>query len=103
MKINPQSFVGIEQLGQATHQITVFPNPAKSVVTIRYVLSSESSVKICLTDVLGNQIRTFSEDKGQLPGIYDHTETLSGLSAGLYLIKTTINGTDAITKFLIIN
>ncbi len=102
-KINPQSFVGIEQQEDAATEIIVFPNPAKNKVSIRYELQAESLVSIELTDIMGRTIKTMVAGKQQLPGRYDHSESISDLKTGLYFIKTVINGTEHITKFLITN
>ncbi len=101
-KINPQSVVGVEQRADAPAAgITVFPNPAGNNVSIRYELQAESFVSIELTDILGRAVKMISAGKQQLPGRYDHTETVSDLKTGLYFIKASINGTEHVTKFLI--
>lgn len=100
-KINPQSFVGIEQRTEATAGISVFPNPARNKVTIRYELQTGSPVSIELTDIMGRAVKTIATEKQQLPGMYEHSETISDLKTGLYFIKTVINGTEHVTKFLI--
>ncbi len=101
-KINPQSFVGVEQHANAiTTGITVFPNPAKNTVSIRYELQDESVVSIELTDILGRAVKTVVAGKQQLPGRYEHSENVSDLKSGLYFIKLLINGTEFPTKCLI--
>lgn len=102
-RINPQSFVGIAQREDAKEGISVFPNPARNNITIRYTLSAESMVSIELLDLLGRPVKTIAESKQQLPGRYEHAESLSDLSPGLYFIRTVIHGTEQITKLLITN
>lgn len=102
-KINPQSFVGIEQQEDVVTGITVFPNPAKNKVSILYELQTESLVSIELTDILGRAVKTIVAGKQQLPGRYNHSESVSDLKTGLYFIKTVINGTEHTTKLLITN
>lgn len=102
-KINPGTFTGITHPDEKSYDITVFPNPAKNNVSIRYSLISESLVNIAITDVLGRTVKTLASGKQQPAGNHEHPEAVSDLRTGLYFIKVVINGTEHITKFLITN
>lgn len=101
-KIHPMPvLLGLDQRDDMVFDIGVFPNPAQNNVTLRYSLPEESRVSIELTDISGRTVKTIAAEKQQLPGRYHLSETVSDLKTGLYFIKTVINGTEHITKFLI--
>ncbi|MDR2802379.1 MAG: T9SS type A sorting domain-containing protein [Prevotellaceae bacterium] len=68
----------------AVQNVTVFPNPARDVVNIRYETENESDVmpaacRIDLFDMSGRFVRTFTTTNGSF--------SIQGLENGLYLLR----------------
>jgi PKD repeat protein len=71
--------------------VTVSPNPFAGFVQINYSSSNTASVKVELTDVLGQVL--LSQVKNFLPGSQLITVNTSELAAGIYFIKVEANNT----------
>jgi hypothetical protein len=81
--------------------ITIRPNPARSVLNIDYTLPLASDVEISLYDFRGQQI-SIIQNHGRLPaGKYSLSENVSELKAGIYLCRI-ITSDAVLTKKLII-
>ena len=72
--------------------IKVFPNPASGQTTIKYELASNSPVVIELYDLLGNKVNSIL-NTNQQSGSYQLTIDMGDLNSGIYLLKSSLNGT----------
>ncbi|MFT5778671.1 MAG: hypothetical protein ACI837_001627 [Crocinitomicaceae bacterium] len=79
--------------------LTVYPNPASAMVTIRMNVQNESNVQLRLIDMSGKQIS--SVDYGTISVASQVDLNTSNLEAGVYLVELTVNG-ERITKRLVI-
>jgi spore germination protein YaaH len=82
-----QISTGITEQDNAFH-LNVFPNPFKGSATISYEIIQNENVSIELVDVLGKEIKIYSNDD-QAAGNYSlelNTDELS-LNKGIYLVK----------------
>jgi hypothetical protein len=66
-----QRTAGIDNYPDAAGDLTVYPNPFRETVTIRYVLNSPSALQIRITDLNGRLIRVLGNHaQVKSPGIY---------------------------------
>ncbi len=75
------------------YYIKVFPNPFKNNTIIYYTLKSGKNVKITITDLSGNLIKIFNDEK-QIQGTHQLTlnlKTYAHYSSGIYLLNFYIN------------
>lgn len=87
----------LEQL----QNIVIYPNPAKTEVSIAYKIQEESTVKILLTDMSGKTIKSNISTASFPKGDYKYQLSLTGLASGTYiLVVETASYTE--TKKLII-
>jgi hypothetical protein len=101
-KINPTPFIlGVDQLDAIGHELTVFPNPTKNTVTIKYTLQVNGSATIELLDVLGKSVKTVLQNETQLPGEYAIPVNTADLKSGIYFIRVQINGAQNTVKLFI--
>ena len=69
----------------ATVSIVTYPNPVKDELTIKVNGSHNDAGQLQLMDITGKLIRTINTSAG----INMHTVSLSGLQAGIYLLRYT--------------
>jgi hypothetical protein len=107
---NPQSYglggpscsdniAGIASAAGDKYSITAYPNPFDQTITITAQLAAASEIKIELVNVLGQVIA--SDDFGKVSGgQFQRTISTDGLSAGMYLVSISINGTNTVLKLV---
>ncbi|MDR2359593.1 MAG: T9SS type A sorting domain-containing protein [Prevotellaceae bacterium] len=83
----------------ATQNVTVFPNPARDVVNIRYETESEGSVipaacRIDLFDMSGRFVRTVTTTNGSF--------SVLGLENGLYMLRISGNNQTKTTRTILV-
>ena len=83
--------VGIEEVNLSAG-VSVYPNPANDFINVAYGLTNNSVVTVDVINVLGERVMT--EYVGsQAAGNYTSRLDVSNLSAGVYMLNVTINGT----------
>ena len=88
---NVNTVVGIEEVSLSTG-VSVYPNPANDFINVAYGLTNNSVVTVDVINVLGERVMT--EYVGsQAAGNYTSRLDVSNLSAGVYMLNVTINGT----------
>jgi hypothetical protein len=105
IQINPvfNTSVGVRNIEALNYKISVFPNPASNYVSIKYVLNSNSSVKIELFDMLGKSVKLLLPETQQNTEIHNKSWQINDVGAGLYFIKMTINGSENVIKLSVTN
>lgn len=91
--------VGLNENKVMLKNIGLFPNPAKTILTLNFGLNSSTDVIIEVINLTGQ-----SEKKIQTPGAAgtnNVTIDVSGLSAGIYLLKMQASGEQHTLKLLI--
>jgi hypothetical protein len=68
-----------------------FPNPARTGVTLRYVIPATTDARIELFNVLGQRIAALPQGAGPAGRVERHLDT-SRLSNGLYFVRLTADG-----------
>jgi hypothetical protein len=83
--------IGISTLPEGS--FSVYPNPFDNSTLLEYVLIDESSVQICLFDILGKQIMEYADFPKQPAGRYfvEINESQIGTTHGVYILRVTIN------------
>jgi len=88
---NVNTVVGIEEVNLSAG-VSVYPNPANDFINVAYGLTNNSVVTVDVINVLGERVMT--EYVGsQVAGNYTSRLDVSNLSAGVYMLNVTINGT----------
>jgi photosystem II stability/assembly factor-like uncharacterized protein len=71
---------------KGTFMESIYPNPAKTRVTIRYTLDKPSQISIAVFDSKGKKIMQLL-DESKVSGIYELYPDIAGLPPGRYEIK----------------
>lgn len=101
-KVNPvPSVTGVRALEDPSNKISLYPNPAKQLLTVRYTLPESATVSIELFDLLGHCVKTFRENDRQEAGSYTPVLNISDLKAGAYLSRIRINNFETNTRVFI--
>jgi hypothetical protein len=95
------STVGLEELGETTAKMSVYPNPsATGTVTLVYdIIQEYNKVSYVVYDQFGKVV--LSEQLNSTTGLYTHTISTSELSVGIYTIAINLDN-NAIQQKLII-
>ncbi len=89
----------IEVMAAIESSLKIFPNPAKSFLTINMKLPSVSQARIALHDMLGNELEVLTENA---TGIFDKTFDINTLKSGIYFVRINYNGQNTIVKKIIV-
>lgn len=79
------SYLSTNQEELSNIEISIFPNPAVDILTMRLLNNNHLTFKICITNFTGYKILLFSE-KEFLPEDNEITLNVASLSNGLYLL-----------------
>ncbi|MDT3740616.1 MAG: T9SS type A sorting domain-containing protein [Candidatus Kapabacteria bacterium] len=70
----------------AIENLRVFPNPVKSIFTVRFELKEKRIMKFAIHDVNGNKIKDLSQNNHLSTGTNSLTFDISQIKTGMYLI-----------------
>ncbi len=91
---------GLEVTNAIESTLRIYPNPAKSSLTINMNIPSVSQARISLHDMLGNELELFSENAS---GSFDKTFDINSLRSGIYFVRINYNsGQNTIVKKIIV-
>lgn len=97
--ISPSTSVGVKETEKTNYAFNVFPNPTKNQFSIEFLVEQASEVSIQITDVLGKYSKDLCHETNY-KGKFASTFNLN-LKPGNYLVKTTINGKELISKLIV--
>lgn len=98
-KINTVNMnVGLKKNSAQFYDITLFPNPVSSELTISFKKSITNDLNIQILDLLGNEITSEKIYKNT----YTHNLNLQNLSSGLYIIQLKNNNGEILNRNKII-
>ncbi|MDP4280679.1 MAG: C25 family cysteine peptidase [Bacteroidota bacterium] len=97
--ILPYFFTGINP-ASGDEKVTVYPNPVRNMLNIRYTLPSSGPVKISLYNGQGNTVRTIADNASQHSGNYLKTIDMYDLSSGIYYLRITSDDYTLVRKIL---
>lgn len=101
-KINPLPWlVSVNQLDAINNELSLFPNPAKNNVSVKYNLHTSASISMEMTDILGNTVKTVLQREIQLPKEYVIPVNTADLKPGIYFMRFTINDSQNTIKLFI--
>lgn len=80
----------------------VYPNPASGSAVISYLTYSNDDVKIYLSNILGQSVKTFY-DGNQYVGLHNMTMNLSGIPDGIYFVNVKVGNSIATQKITVLN
>lgn len=86
--VNCSVLLGVDEKNNSENLLSVFPNPASSVFTIRYTLYNSEHVQFKLTDILGQEIAVL-ENGNKSKGEYS-IEYNKHITSGIYFIEAVI-------------
>jgi hypothetical protein len=92
--INAPATSGIRQIADIGNELTVYPNPAKDIITIEG-LTENKTTAITLSDMLGREI--YSQTTTSANCVID----VSGLNSGVYLVNMLIEGQHVSKKVVV--
>ena len=96
---NTQQLASIESVASIENTLKIYPNPAKSSLTINMRIPSVSQARISLHDMLGNEVELLAENAS---GSFDKTYDINNVRAGIYFIRINYNGQSTIVKKIIV-
>jgi hypothetical protein len=100
--VAPGVGIGIHEAYTNNNKISLYPNPAKDIVTIEYVIENSSQISLSLYNLLGVKIGGLTNKK-QSAGTYKHSLNIKNynLSAGVYFVIFEANGQKTINQLII--
>ncbi len=81
------SYTGLANTWPAGEELSIYPNPASSELTVKIGLDYVSNTKLQIIDLTGKIVKDFSEKFDYEHGIYKAQLDISDLNAGIYFVK----------------
>jgi hypothetical protein len=91
---------GLEDFSNTAISMNAYPNPSNSQTTINYTTSTAGVVNIDVFDVLGNKVATI-ENSNRPAGSHDVKFETKDLTSGVYFVKLSLNGREAMIKLTV--
>lgn len=88
------------QIKESTSIIKLYPNPAKSYLSVEYSISENSNVKLTLINLNGQVIKSIVKTN-QSAGDYKETIALSQVPAGMYIVELKVGNNVSKRKLII--
>lgn len=89
----------INEADAKVQTLHVYPNPATSVVNVKYNFGSNSRADVVIRNVIGKVV--YNKDLGKVSGEQQFSLDVSNLSAGIYMVELHTNGKKAVEKITI--
>jgi hypothetical protein len=90
--------VGVNDL-ENVKDITVFPNPAITSITIEFVVEDNAHLQMSISNILGKTI--IEETIDVIPGSFKKSFDVSELNSGIYFIEMKQGDQNIAKKFVI--
>ena len=99
--VNPGGFVDVDEVEPVLSEISIFPNPVSSEITISYELEQATDVQISIIDASGRIIQ--SNMVNNRASVNAETIDVSRLNSGFYFvkIKDVNGGFESVEKFVV--
>jgi len=99
--LTPATATSIISVDKEFFNLSIYPNPASSEITLNYGVLNDGSIKAILYNLQGKEISVLFNSY-QSAGISSKTILLpNDISAGVYLIKLSFNGKDVSEKMIV--
>ena len=79
---------------------SIFPNPARSELTVQYALPDRRTVTLAIYDVLGRRVATVLNQSKEA-GRHTHTLPVTSLSSGIHFLRLRAGSTARTQKFVV--
>jgi hypothetical protein len=89
---------GLNDIGNNALNVSVYPNPFSESISIQSYIGQSSHLQVGVFDVLGQLI--LSQDFGNQSGTVDESINVASLSAGIYMVRVSINAQSMIVKLI---
>ena len=93
---------GIEDFSNTFVTLNAYPNPSNTQTAISYTISAGGDVSMEVFDILGNKVSVI-ENTHKTAGNYETKFDTQNLNEGIYFVKLTINGREAVTKLTVVH
>jgi len=80
----------VSPISANTNHVALFPNPARSFSTIRFLLAEEASISIRILDLNG-RVRQQIQQENHAAGRFEKDINLESLNSGLYILQVYID------------
>jgi hypothetical protein len=80
--------------------LSMYPVPVKDVLNLAFDVNSRSDVKISLTNILGQEVKSVSKEK--FSGKFNESISLSNLNDGVYVVTIKIGNSIYTDKFTVV-
>lgn len=91
----------ISELASGVSGVNIYPNPAKDVVTADFELSTKSTVRISVIDMMGKVVKTLPAQE-LTAGSYQVPTSVSELASGVYTMKIATDNGELTQRFSVI-
>ena len=89
----------IIEVGRQVLNLSIIPNPAKNMTTIRYNLTHPELVSMKLYDITGTLVKSYNSSTSTKNGII--TLDTKTLASGVYILRFNSNKTEIIRKLVV--
>lgn len=93
--------VGIEQQSAISNSLSLFPNPASSVLNIELNLSEDQKADIKIINSLGQQVNALTNMQG-VQGSNRFKVNVDGLPEGIYFAQVSLDGVVSVTRRFVV-
>jgi len=91
---------GLENSANIESTLKIYPNPAKTTLTINMRIPSVSQARISMHDMLGNEVELLSDNA---TGAFDKTFDINAIRSGIYFVRINYNnGQSTIVRKIIV-
>jgi len=91
----PNTNTGINNVSSIIENLNVFPNPSYTQSTVSLNLKETSSIKVYVTNILGQQVRTITTEQAVTAGDHNYSFETGDLAKGIYMVTVEVNGSIA--------
>ena len=94
------TFVGIEENSDVFQNVSLYPNPANSVLNVQYNIVEMGDVMLSIYDISGAKISVNQVNTS--PGLNSNEIDVKELASGLYFIEFLVNEKRVMKKFNVV-
>jgi Secretion system C-terminal sorting domain len=92
---------GINSLNENGFDFRIYPNPMAGRGTLEYTLAAPANVSARIVDITGKEIAVLKQEQEQAGKYSISLGDRSGLTAGMYFVKMTVDGVSYTRKFVV--
>jgi hypothetical protein len=97
--INSMFVLGVKENASLTSEFSVYPNPAKDVITMDFVNMNGSQASYEIVNALGQSV--VENSLGNQEGASKASINISNLESGIYFVKLTVGNSTSVKKITV--